>query len=187
MSASYPTSGDGRPLEGASLLLVEDDPNVRRAIGRVLALDGAVLAEAGNGEQAIRILERDVERLFDAVVTDLEMPVVSGHELIAVLQECRPDLPVVAMTGYTLPANFRATVPLFLKPFSPEALVRELHPLVRQSQEIRRRALQTRADAAEARTLATRQNAMAEQQRARSLDLMETLQRQRAIRKRTLL
>src|SRR3954453_20095532 len=100
-------------LTGASLLLVEDDPGVRRAIGRVLQLEGAVLAEAGNGEQAILILERDVEHLVDAVVTDLEMPVVSGHELIAVLEECRPDLPVVAMTGYSLPASFRATCPFF--------------------------------------------------------------------------
>src|SRR4051812_31127671 len=185
MSASYPTSGDGRPLEGASLLRVEDDPNVRRAIGRVLALDGAVLAEAANGEQAIRILERDVERLFDAVVTDLEMPVVSGHELIAVLAECRPDLPVVAMTGYTLPAHFRATVPLFYKPFSPEELVQQLRLLVRQSQEMRRRAKQMRADAGEARSLAGRQQAIAEQQRARSLDLKGALDRLRANRKRT--
>jgi two-component system C4-dicarboxylate transport response regulator DctD len=185
MSDSYPTSGDGRALEGASLLLVEDDPSVRRAIGRVLELEGAVLAHAGNGEQAILVLERDVEHLVDAVVTDLEMPIVSGHELIAVLEECRPDLPVVAMTGYSLPANFRATVPLFYKPFPPEQLIRELNPLVRQSQEIRRRALQTRADAVEAQFMAGRQHAISEQQRTRSVDLMRALERQRAMRKRT--
>jgi two-component system, NtrC family, C4-dicarboxylate transport response regulator DctD len=178
-------SPSSRLLAGASLLLVEDDPSVRRAIGRMLELEGALLAEAGNGEQAIRILERDVEQLLDAVVTDLEMPVVSGHELIAVLEECRPDLPVVAMTGYTLPANFRAGVPLFYKPFSPEALVRQLHLVVRHSQETRRRAKQMRADAGDARTLASRQRAIAEQQRARSLDLMGTLERQRAIRKQS--
>src|SRR4051812_13364311 len=187
MSDSDPAATLARALEGATLLLVEDDRSVRRAIGRVLQLEGAVLAEAGNGEQAILILERDVEHLVDAVVTDLEMPVVSGHELIAVLEECRPDLPVVAMTGYSLPASFRATVPLFYKPFSPEALVQELHPLVRQSQEIRGRALQTRADAGEARSMASRQHAIAEQRRARAVDLMETLERQRANRKRTLL
>jgi DNA-binding NtrC family response regulator len=176
---------DRHLLEGASLLLVEDDPSVRRAIGRMLELEGALLAEAANGEQAIRILERDVEQLLDAVVTDLEMPVVSGHELILLLGECRPDLPVVAMTGYTLPANFRATVPLFYKPFSPEELVRQLHVLVRQSQETRRRAKQMRADAGESRSLASRQRTIAEQQRTRALDLMGALERQRAIRKRT--
>src|SRR3954466_14617880 len=165
-------------LTGASLLLVEDDPGVRRAIGRVLELEGALLAQAGNGEQAILILERDVEHLLDAVVTDLEMPVVSGHELIAVLEECRPDLPVVAMTGYTLPANFRATVPLFYKPFCAEALVLTLHPLVRQSQEPPHRPRHTGADAGEAKSMASRQQAIAEEQRARSLDLRGSLERQ---------
>jgi two-component system C4-dicarboxylate transport response regulator DctD len=185
MSDSDPASTAERPLEGASLLLVDDDHSVRRGIGRVLELEGAVLAQACDGEQAILILERDVEHLLNALVTDLEMPVVSGHELIAVLAECRPDLPVVAMTGYTLPANFRATVPLFYKPFLAEALVGELRQLVRQSQEMRRRAKQMRADAGETRSLAHRPQAIAEQQRARSLDLMGALERQRANRKRS--
>ncbi len=141
-----PTSG--RLLEGASLLLIDDDSVVGLALARMLNVEGAVVVVAGDVEDAIHVLERDQAELLDAVVTDLEMPVVSGHELIAMLQERRPGLPIVAMTAYNPPVNFPATVPLFHKPFSPHELVHTLVPLVRQSQERRRQARQRRADAA---------------------------------------
>ena len=176
---------DRRPLEGASLLLVDDHPGARRAVARVLKLEGALLVEAGDGEEAIDILERDESELLDVVLTDLEMPVVSGHELIAVLRECRPDLPIVAMTGYTRPAGFDATVLLFYKPVESDELVRTLVPLVRRSQKLRRVTRQMRADAGESRSLAERQRVIAEQQRARAGNLMATLERQRAMLRRT--
>jgi len=173
------------PLEGASVLLVDDHPGARRSVARVLKLEGALLVEAGDGEEAIDILERDEEQLLDVVVTDLEIPVVSGHELIAVLRECRPDLPIVAMTGYTRPAGFDATVLLFYKPVESDELVRTLVPLVRRSQKLRRVTRQMRADAGESRSLAERQRVIAEQQRARAGNLMATLERQRAMLRRT--
>jgi len=178
-----PSLSTDRHLQGASLLLVEDDSSVRRAIRRALELDGALLVEAGDGEEAIRILQLDEPQLLDLVLTDLEMPVVSGHELIAVLEECRPDLPVVAMTGYTRPVAFGPAVPLFRKPVDTDELVLTLAPLVRQSQEMRRRARQMRADAAETRSLAERQRGIASQQHAKSVDLMAILERQRLLRR----
>jgi DNA-binding NtrC family response regulator len=133
---------DGRLLEGASLLLVDDDGDVGLALARMLNLEGAVVVVARDGEDAIDVLERDKAELLDVVVTDLEMPVVSGHQLIAVLQERRPGLPIVAMTAYTPPVTFPVAVPLFYKPFSAHELVVTLVPLVRQSQERRRQLRQ---------------------------------------------
>jgi CheY-like chemotaxis protein len=182
MSDSPPASSD-RCLEGASLLLVEDDLSVRRAIRRALELDGALLVEAADGEEAIRILELDEPQLLDVVLTDLEMPVVSGHELIAVLEECRPDLPIVAMTGYTRPVAFGPAVPLFRKPVDTDELVLTLAPLVRLSQAMRGRARQMRADAAETRSLAQRQRGIARQQHEIAVGLMATLERQRLLRR----
>ena len=137
-----PTSG--RLLEGASLLLIDDDGVVGLALARMLNLEGAVVVVAGDVEDAIHVLERDQAELLDVVVTDLETPVVSGHEWIAVLQECRPGLPIVAMTAYTPPMTFPAAMPLFYKPFSAHELVLTLVPLVRQSQERRRQLRQMR-------------------------------------------
>ena len=139
---------DRRMLEGASLLLIDDDGVVGLALARMLNLEGAVVVVAGDVEDAIHVLERDQAELLDVVVTDLEMPMVSGQELIATLQERRPGLPIVAMTAYNPPATFPAAVPLFYKPFSPHELVLTLVPLVRESQKKRRQSQQRREDAA---------------------------------------
>ncbi len=138
----------GRMLEGASLLVVDDDDGVGLALARMLNSEGAVVVVAANGEDAIDVLERDKAELMDVVVTDLEMPGVSGQELIAALRERRPGLPIVAMTAYNPPVTFPATVPLFYKPFSPHELVLTLVPLVRMSQQRRRQSRQRRKEAA---------------------------------------
>ena len=145
--SELPPTND-RTLEGASLLLIDDDGVVGLALARMLNLEGAVVVVAGDVEDAIHVLERDQAELLDVVVTDLEMPVVSGHELIAMLQKSRPGLPIVAMTAYNPPVTFPAAMPLFYKPFSPHELVLTLVPLVRESQERRRQARQRRDDAA---------------------------------------
>jgi len=159
----------------ATLLLVEDDPSLRRSLRRLLELERASVIEAANGEDAIDVIERDEARLLDAVVTDLKMPVVSGFELIAVLMECRPALPVVAMSAAVhLPAGL-LPVPLLVKPFEPEELVRTVAPLVLKSQTMRRQAEQTRADAAESRSVARHQRTISRDQMARSGDLKVVL------------
>jgi len=139
---------DGRMLEGASLLVVDDDDGVGLALARMLNSEGAVVVIAANGEDAIDVLERDKAELLDVVVTDLEMPGVPGQELIAALQERRPGLPIVAMTAYNPPVTFPAAVPLFYKPFSPHELVLTLVPLVRMSQQRRRQSRQRQKEAA---------------------------------------
>ena len=92
------TVQDEQCLKGTTVLLVEDEVRFSRILQRFLKLSGVSSIEAVDGGQAIRILQEDGDRV-DAVLTDLKMPVVSGWELIAVLRECRPHLPVVAMSA----------------------------------------------------------------------------------------
>jgi FixJ family two-component response regulator len=133
------------------------------------------VVEAGDGEQALRVIEADAAQLLDVVLTSLLLPVVSGPELIAVLLECRPELPVVAMSALgELPADL-PPVPLLRKPFDHEELVRTVAPLALSSQAMRRQARQARADAAELRSLAERQRAITRDQVAKSGDLMIAL------------
>jgi CheY-like chemotaxis protein len=57
--------------------------------------------EAADSEQALSVIEGDEAQLLDVVLTSLLLPVLSGRELIAVLLECRPKLPVVVMSSST--------------------------------------------------------------------------------------
>ena len=98
--------------DGAVLLIVDDDLFVRRALRRLLALEGTSVIEAADGEQALRLIEQDESQRLDVVLTNLLMPVVSGPELIAVLLQRRPTLPVVAMSALdTLPRDFPGALP----------------------------------------------------------------------------
>src|SRR4051794_26296281 len=159
---------DEECLEGTTLLVVEDELRFSRVLQRFLKLSGISPIEALDGEQAIRILEQDEENLVDAVVTDLKMPVVSGWELIAVLQVCRPDLPLVAMSASVPCTALLGDVPLLSKPFLPELLLTTLAPMIRRSRQIRHAARQQCADAAGVRSEAIYQRVVAEHHRARS-------------------
>ena len=121
------------------------------------------------------MIAADEAQLLDAVLTDLAMPVVSGPELIAVLSECRPALPVVAMSAVVDVPPDLLPVPLLHKPFDAEELIEAIAPLVVTSRAMRRRAQQMRADAAETRSLAAWQRAIARRHQVKSGDLMKAL------------
>ncbi|MCU0633333.1 MAG: response regulator [Gemmatimonadaceae bacterium] len=81
------------------VLLVEDEDGVRALAQRVLERKGYRVTTAQDGDQALTIW-REQQGAFEAVVTDVMMPRVSGHELIARLRAERPTLPVLFMSGY---------------------------------------------------------------------------------------
>jgi EAL domain-containing protein (putative c-di-GMP-specific phosphodiesterase class I)/CheY-like chemotaxis protein len=78
------------------VLLVEDDPIVRTAYAKVLKAGGLSLETAQDGVEA---LEKVRAGAFDAVVTDINMPRLSGIEFLRRLRENRLDVPVVLVTG----------------------------------------------------------------------------------------
>ncbi|MFL5533749.1 MAG: response regulator [Gemmatimonadales bacterium] len=161
-------------ISGATLLVVDDDPSFRRALRRLLELEHISVVEADDGEQAIRVIEHDQANLLDAVLTDVSMQAVSGPELIAVLREYRPALPIVAMSAWDPVLPGLPPVPFLHKPFELEELIEKLGPLVLTPDAIRRRARQMRADAAESRALAERQRQIAREHRVKTGELMRT-------------
>lgn len=87
------------------VLVVEDDPNVRRLCLRTLASSGYTTLSAEHGAEALRVIEA-AERV-DLVLTDVVMPnAMSGTELARKIAERWPDLKVIYMSGYT--ADFLA-------------------------------------------------------------------------------
>jgi len=166
-------------IPGTTLLVVDDDSSFRRALRRLLEQERISVVEADDGEGAIHVIEQDEPQVLDAVVTDVAMQGVSGPELIAVLLEHRPSLPVVAMTGWDpIPPGFPA-VPLLLKPFELEELIEVVGPLVLTPEAIRRRVRQMRVEAAESRALAKRQQQIGREHLAKAGELMKAFLRLR--------
>lgn len=102
-----------------SVLVVEDEVGVRRALGRLLGQRGFRMIEATNGREAI---ERLAEETPAAIVIDLLMPVMSGAELLKALRRNTfyRRIPTVVMTGALDAAASKAEgilgVPVILKP-----------------------------------------------------------------------
>ena len=112
------------------ILLVEDEPNVRRIARRILERNGYTVLEASNGAEALRILERRQEPIA-LVLTDLVMPEMGGRELASKLRIVSPTSRVLFMSGYTEDAVLRQSVmepgAVFLdKPFTFDTLIRKV-------------------------------------------------------------
>jgi len=78
------------------VLVVDDEPTLRRLMRRALSGMGLEVAEAANGLEA---LERFRTHHVVAVVSDVRMPLMNGLELVAHLRDQGPDVPVVLVSG----------------------------------------------------------------------------------------
>jgi two-component system, NtrC family, response regulator AtoC len=83
--------------ERKQILVVDDEPNLRRVLSAQLARDGYDVHTAEDGEQALLILQ---EHHIDLVITDLKMPKLDGMELLRRALELDPELPVVMITAH---------------------------------------------------------------------------------------
>jgi CheY-like chemotaxis protein len=80
----------------AQILLVDDEPDVRESLGMLLESAGYDVAMAANGVSAVSLVDRVVP---DLIVTDLNMPEMSGIELISHVRSRYPAVLIVAMSG----------------------------------------------------------------------------------------
>ena len=80
----------------AQILVVDDDPRIRESLGMLLMFAGYDVATAENGAGALLHLNRV---LPDLIVTDLNMPHMSGVELISHVRSSHPSVSIVAMSG----------------------------------------------------------------------------------------
>jgi two-component system, cell cycle sensor histidine kinase and response regulator CckA len=123
--ASTPPPRMQRATRGECLLLVEDDPNVRRALSRGLTRCGFRVLDASGYDEAIALLESHHTEI-QILLTDLVMPVASGLDVARAVRKALPDVPVVFMSGHASESfappeelrQFGTTLP---KPFTPEA------------------------------------------------------------------
>jgi eukaryotic-like serine/threonine-protein kinase len=94
-SASEPGSHETL-VEPGTVLLVDDQEELRRLYRRALAKDGHEVTPAAHGREAV---EMAGSKRFDVVITDVRMPDMTGIELLQALRVADPDLPVVLVSG----------------------------------------------------------------------------------------
>jgi CheY-like chemotaxis protein len=139
---------DGGPV---TILLVDDDEDVRSMCRLALESDGATVLEADDGVTALRLLQERAGDL-DLVITDLTMPRVGGEVVAEVVSIFFPDLPVLAISGD--PGVTDRRLPTLLKPFAIETLIEAAQLMRSRSAEMRVVAQEQRARAREAREFA---------------------------------
>ncbi len=117
-----------------SILLVEDDPSVRKLVRDELRRLGYNVIEAENGIEA-GLMASQQGNQFDLLLTDMVMPGMGGRELAQQLSSIKPDLRILFMSGYTddlcvLAGQQTASTGFLQKPFTPETLARTIRSIL---------------------------------------------------------
>jgi len=114
-------------MEGKSVLIVDDEKNIRLTLSQALEVLGVETETAANGEEALTKLK---EKEFGLILLDLKMPGMDGMEVLRRVREFRPDVRVIILTAYgtvesAVEAMKLGAADFIQKPFSPEE-IREL-------------------------------------------------------------
>jgi PAS domain S-box-containing protein len=134
-------------LRGTRVLVADDDLGICRTLKEILEQDGCEVETAQDGAEA---LEKLGAREFDAVLTDVVMPHMDGHELYMAIQRRWPGMPVLMMTAFHYDKDHiikRSRVAgletvIFKKPVDPE----RLRHAILESVEGRRKGLEQSGD-----------------------------------------
>ena len=126
-----------------TILLVEDEPQVRAVAARALRAAGYRVLESTNGRDGVQVARRERDAI-DLIVSDVVMPEMGGKEMVELARQYMPTVAVLFVSGYTagsfpLP-NDDSSANMFLqKPFTPQellAMVRQVldrHAVVREA------------------------------------------------------
>lgn len=114
------------------VLVVEDDLDLCEALCDTLEIEGYKVLYANNGTEALSKLAKNSVRL---VVSDIQMPVMDGFQLLSNMQQKHPEIPVLLMTAYgTIPKAVEAmqtgAADYLIKPFEASVLVEKVAELV---------------------------------------------------------
>ncbi len=128
------------------ILVVEDDPVTAAVVGHILGKRGGF--EVCHTADPTDALARLASESWDLVLTDVEMPEMTGAELVKALRKISPDLPVAVITGHS-PADsamreLRSQVDELLeKPVAPDRLIATATELIARGRSARGRGRET--------------------------------------------
>jgi CheY-like chemotaxis protein len=114
----------GSLFERRTVLVVEDDADMRETCARILRRSGHVCLTAANGREALALLQHERP---DLILADLRMPEVDGLALLRQSRHLAPEIPVAIFTAYVSEESAREALnagaaAYLAKPFSPSQL-----------------------------------------------------------------
>jgi PAS domain S-box-containing protein len=122
-----------RAADGATVLVVDDDPDVRRFIIDLLADSGYTVVSAEDGPSGLIALTD--QGPFDLLLLDFAMPGMTGAEVARSVRQTSPDQPMLMMTGYLEHEAVLSELgaqPMLQKPFDPSDLLFRVANLIRE-------------------------------------------------------
>lgn len=116
-----------------TILLVEDDDNIRDVTRKILEMHGYTVLTAGTATEGIHVFEQH-EGQVDLLVTDVMMPGMNGRELVRRLTDRCPELKAMFISGYdsamVCPGMQNRNVTYLQKPFTVDELARKVRELI---------------------------------------------------------
>jgi CheY-like chemotaxis protein len=87
-------------LKGRKILIVEDDLSSRLYLNKILEKTGAILFNAGDGQEAVDVVLKNSD--IDIILMDIQLPVMDGYKATEKIREFRKDIIIIAQTAYGL-------------------------------------------------------------------------------------
>jgi DNA-binding NtrC family response regulator len=131
-TGAYPNMG-----AQAWILIVDDDPSIRRSISKILEHEGYLVDTAENGKEAIAKSEKN---FYNLALIDIRLPDMEGTELLTSLKETYPRMGKIMVTGYPLLQNAIEAVNkgadfYLTKPVNIDELVKVVKEQLRKQEE----------------------------------------------------
>ncbi len=128
-------------LQGARILIVDDERTARLSLSEIFTLRGALTAMAADGQEALDLINKNS---FDLIVLDIKMPGISGLQVLETVQQVAPATIVVLLTAHaTVDSAIRAlrqgAFDYLLKPAQPKAIIEVVERGLAKRQEYLRR------------------------------------------------
>ncbi len=128
-----------------SILIIDDEPNLRHTLGLILRRGGYVITTASNAAEAIHLLQAGA---YDLTFLDIRLPDQSGIKLLPQIRQLYPEMPVLILTAHAaletaIEAVRQGARDYLLKPIDPESILSRVDALLKEAKPKRRREIAT--------------------------------------------
>ena len=127
-------------LKQATILVIDDEPNLRNTLSVILQRGGYQVTTAANGAEALQRLQNGK---FDMAFLDLKLPDTSGLELLPKIHRISPDLPILILTAHAtldsaIEAVRKGAKDYMLKPINPEYIMARVKEMLAEQKKPQR-------------------------------------------------